>query len=178
MLTSAATITGTEASRPGLRVRVRRMSRSARLAVLLGLAAGATLVTTALPASATTVTHSFNFARTQLVAGTNCYIEVGTDMNSNDFPGTATEVACNSPHMISVVTQLQDAPLAGGPWGVWGQTPTYNYTSSYGTPFLWWDWASCGGPEMQWRVMASIAVDGVWRGWYADNGVHDWTPCH
>src|ERR1035438_8836623 len=74
MLTSAATITGTEASRPGLRVRVRRMSRSARLAVLLGLAAGATLVTTALPASATTVTHSFNFARTQLVAGTNCYI--------------------------------------------------------------------------------------------------------
>jgi hypothetical protein len=172
MLTSTATITGTEASRPGLRARVRRVSRSARLAVMLALAAGATLVTTALPASA----DSINLAYTQPVAGTNCYVTTGTDLNSNAYPGTATEVYCPSWHTVTVTTQLQYVSLAGGYWSLWAQTPTNTYTTSYGTPMIMYYWASCTAGRWQWRVVAYVTVDGVYRGSYA-NSPHNWTAC-
>lgn len=172
MFTSPDTATGTETSRLGLRARVRRMSRTARLAVLLGLAAGATLVTTALPASA----DSINLAYTQPVAGTNCYVTTGTDLNSNAYPGTATEVYCPSWHTVTVTTQLQDVSLAGGYWSLWAQTPTYTYTTSYGTPMLFYNWAYCPAGRYQWRVVAYVTVDGVYRGSYA-NSPHNWTAC-
>jgi hypothetical protein len=127
MLTSAATITGTETSRPGLRARVRRVSRSARLAVLLGLAAGATLVTTALPASAATSSHAFNLTGPwQTVAGTNCSVLVGTDMNSpNAWPGTATQVSCPSRHKTTSCTPYSSSRTRGaGGTGRLRRTPT------------------------------------------------------
>lgn len=178
MSTSADTVTGTEASRPGLRARVKRMSRTARLAALLGLAAAATLATTALPASASTNPPGFNYARAQTVAGTDCTITVGTYYNTSKYPGTALWAYCSTGHMISMYAELQTAPMAGGTWSVWGRSPTYNYSYIANTGYQYSYRASCGGPELQWRVMAYISVDGHYRGEYAADGVHDWVACH
>ena len=178
MSTSADTVTGTEASRPGLRACVKRMSRTARLAALLSLAAGATLVTTALPASASVNPPGFNFARAQAVAGTDCTITVGTYYNAADVPGTALWAHCNTGHMISMYAELQTEPMAGGTWSVWGRSPTYNFSYIANTGYEFAYWSYCGGPELQWRVMGYISVDGHYRGEYADDGVHSWTPCH
>ena len=180
MLTSAATITGTKTSRPGLRARVRQVSRSARLAVLLGLAAGATLVTTALPASAATSSHAFNLTGPwQTVAGTNCSVLVGTDMNSpNAWPGTATQVSCASPHTTKVYSTLDF--WSQNAWYYW-TTPTYTYSNSYGTNAIYYDFASsayCIG-DTWWMVYSYVYVDGVYRGAYANNSGQPskWDAC-
>jgi len=177
MPASAATVTGTESSRPGLRACLRRMSRSAQLVILLGLAAGATLMTSALPASAATTTHGFNLARTQAVAGTDCTVTVGTDYNTPyAYPGTAFQVNCPTRHKtVSAYTQLQFAPVTGGTWNTW-TSPTYNSTNSFGTAPVFYDWYSCIG-TWQWRVLAYVAVDGVYRGVYANSAVKTWTAC-
>jgi hypothetical protein len=153
------------------------MSRSARLAVVLGVTAGSALAATALPASAATSTHGFNLARTQVVAGTDCKVTVGTDQNyPYAYPGTATLVQCAKRHQsVSVYTQLRFAPLAGGTWYYW-QTPTYTYPNSYGTQQLFYDWNSCIG-TFQWRVLAYVTVDGVYRGVYGNSRVAVWTAC-
>jgi hypothetical protein len=153
------------------------MSRSARLAVVLGLTAGAALAVTALPASAATSTHGFNLARMQAVAGTDCTVTVGTDQNyPSAYPGTATLVQCAKRHpSVSVYTQLQFASLAGGTWYYW-QTPAYTYQNSYGTRQIFFDWNSCIG-TYQWRVLAYVTVDGVYRGVYANSKVATWTAC-
>jgi hypothetical protein len=180
MLTSAATITGTETRRPGLRARVTQVSRSARLAILLGLAAGATLVTTALPASAATSSHAFNLTGPwQTVAGTNCSVLVGTDMNSpNAWPGTATQVSCASPHTTQVYSILEF--LYQGSWWYW-TTPTYTYANANGTNAIYYDFASsasCIG-DTWWMVYSYVYVDGVYRGAYANNSGQPskWDAC-
>ena len=135
MFTSPDTATGTETSRPGLRARVRRMSRSARLAALLGLAAGATLVTTALPASASTSRHAFNLTGLrQTVAGTNCSVLVGTDMNSpNAWPGTATQVSCTSPHTTAVFSILEFLVAVAGRLVLLDDSDLHPNSNAYGT---------------------------------------------
>jgi hypothetical protein len=181
MLTSAATITGTKTSRPGLRARVRQMSRSARLAVLLGLAAGATLATTALPASAATSSHAFNLTGPwQTVAGTDCSVLVGTDMNApNAWPGTATQVSCASRHKTTSVYSTLDF-WSQNAWYYW-TTPTYTYSNSYGTNAIYYDFASsayCIG-DTWWMVYSYVYVDGVYRGAYANNSGQPskWDAC-
>ena len=178
MSTSPAAVTGTETTRTGLRARASRVARSRRLAVLAALATGATLAATALPASAATNPFGFNFSKTTAVAGTNCQATVGTFYNTSDYPGTATEIQCSTGHSISVYTQLQDASMAGGLWYVWATTPTSNFSYTANTGAIEWYWASCGGPQLQWRVVAFVYVDGVYRGQYLDDGTHIWTPCH
>jgi hypothetical protein len=177
MLTSPDTATGTEASRPGLRARLRRTSRSARLAVLLGLAAGATLATTALPAGTATSSHTFNLARTQAVAGTNCSVKVGTDYNlPYAWPGTATQVSCASRHTTTVYSILEF--WSQGAWLYW-TTPTYTYSNAFGTSPIYYDFASlayCIG-NTNWVVYSYVYVDGVYRGVYANAKVANWTAC-
>lgn len=184
MFTSPDPATGTETSRPGLRARVRRMSRSARLAALLGLAAGATLVTTALPASASTSTssHAFNLTGPwQTVAGTNCSVRVGTDMNSPyAWPGTATQVSCTSPHTIEVYTTLDFWSQSQGAWYYW-TTPAYTQPNAYGTGPVYSDFSSpsyCIG-DTWWMVYSYVYVDGVYRGAYANNNGQPskWDAC-
>lgn len=178
MQKSVAAVAGSENNRPGLRARVARMSRTARIAVALGATAGSALAATALPASAAASTHAFNLARTQAVAGTDCTVTVGTDQNyPYAYPGTATLVQCARRHKtVSVTTQLQHAPVAGGTWVSW-QTPTYTYPNSYGTQSLFYDWnGSCIG-QWQWRVLAYVWVDGTYRGVYANSAVKTWTAC-
>ena len=68
---------------------LKSVSRSARLAIMLGLAGAATLAATALPASA----DSINLAKTMSVAETDYTVTVGTDYNAYAYPGTATQVA-------------------------------------------------------------------------------------
>ena len=175
MQTSVAAVTSSEGSRPGLRARVARLPRSARLAVLLGVSAAGAVVATALPASAAS-THAFNLYRTQTVAGTNCSVTVGTDQNSPyAYPGTATQVQCGTRHTVSVFTQLQYASVYGGTWYAW-QTPTYTYQNAFGTQPIYYDWAACIG-TYQWRVLAYVYVDGVYRGVYANSRVAVWTAC-
>ena len=182
MFTSSDTATGTETSRPGLRARVRRMSRTVRLAALLSLAAGATLVTTALPASASTSSHAFNlFGSWQSVAGTNCSVLVGTDMNSPyAWPGTATQVSCTSPHTTKVYSILEFWSQSQGAWYYW-TTPAYTQPNAYGTNAIYSDFASpsyCIG-DTWWMVYSYIYVDGVYRGAYANNNGQPskWDAC-
>lgn len=175
--TGTAGTTGTEADRPGLRARVRRISRSATLAIVLGLAAGATLLTTALPASAATPTHAFNLARTQFVQGTDCIVTVGTDYNlPNAWPGTATQVKCASPHTISVYSVLEF--VYRGSWRYW-TTPVYTYPDVFQTPPVYSDFKSrayCIG-NTNWVVYSYVYVDGVYHGVYANKKVANWTAC-
>lgn len=175
MQTSAATVPSTKAARPGPGDCVKRGIRSAWLAVLLAVAAGATLVTTALPAGADT--HAFNLARTQAVAGTNCSVTVGTDYNlPNAWPGTATQVSCGSRHTTAVYSVLEF--LYQGSWRYW-TTPTYTYTNAFGTSPIYYDFqgpAYCIG-NTQWVVYSYVYVDGVYRGVYADSKVATWTAC-
>ncbi len=170
----SASITGisTTTSRPSPRTRLMSLSRSIRLAILLGLAGAATVATTALPASA----DSINLAKTMAVAGTNCTVTVGTDLNASAYPGTATQVNCSSRHTVTVTTQLQDVSLAGGTWNLWAQTPTSTYANAYGTRMMLYYWQSCPAGRWQWRVVAFVTIDGVYRGSYA-NGTHSWTAC-
>ena len=181
MLTSPDTVTGTKASGPGLRARVRRMSRSLRLAVLLGLAAGATLVTTALPASAATPSHAFNLTGKgwQAVAGTDCSVLVGTDMNTpNAWPGTATQVSCASPHTTEVYSVLEF--WWQGSWRYW-TTQAYTQPNAYGTNAIYEDFASpayCIG-DTWWIVWSYVYVDGVYRSAYPSNNGQSaqWDAC-
>lgn len=180
MLTSPDTTSSTEVTRPGLRARVRRMSRTAWLAVLLALAAGATLAATALPASASTSSHAFNLTGPwQTVAGTNCSVLVGTDMNSPyAWPGTATQVSCASPHTTEVYSILEF--LWQGSWRYWTTQP-YTQPNAYGTNAIYSDFAStayCIG-DTWWMVYSYVYVDGVYRGAYANNSGHpsQWDAC-
>lgn len=151
---------------------LKSMSRSARLAIVLGLAGTATLAATALPASA----DSINLAKTMAVAGTNCTVTVGTDYNANAYPGTATQVSCPTRHNTTVTTQLQVVSTAGGTWSLYGQTPTSSYTNAFGTRMMLYYWASCPAGRWQWRVVAFVTIDGAYRGSYT-NGAHTWTAC-
>jgi hypothetical protein len=179
MLTSPDT-TSTEVTRPGLRARVRRMSRSAWLAVLLTLAAGATLVTTALPAGADT--HAINLARTQSVGGSGCQVTVGTDNNTpHAWPGTGVAVSCSSRQFpLAFYSQLQYGPTINGPWTVWNTSPWYSAPNVYGTPGLapvYYDWYSCPAGKPYWRVMAYVYLGGVYQGVYANNKPAQWQAC-
>jgi hypothetical protein len=151
---------------------LKSVSRSARLAILLGLAGAATLAATALPASA----DSINLAKTMSVAGTNCTVTVGTDYNTYAYPGTATQVSCPTRHNTTVTTQLQVVSTAGGNWGLYGQTPTSAYTNAFGTRMMLYYWPQCPAGRWQWRVVAFVTIDGVYRGSYA-NDPHTWTAC-
>jgi hypothetical protein len=76
----------------------------------------------------------------------------------------------------TVTTQLQVVSTAGGNWSLYGQTPTSAYTNAFGTRMMLYYWPQCPAGRWQWRVVAFVTIDGVYRGGYA-NDPHTWTAC-
>jgi hypothetical protein len=102
--------------------------------------------------------------RTTHVTGTDCAVHVSMWQNAYHYPGAGAYVTCSSGHTISMKIETDWAFVSGGVWHRYGVTGRTYAGAGTRSRTLLQTWQVLGGAR-QWRGVAYVWVDGVYRGW-------------